>query len=93
MMETCGIADILSHVMERYFTQTENVRLSDRISETVMRTVVDSAPKVMQTVDDYEARAELMWAGTTLNMSYRLSMMLLMLPIRKMRPLWKASGV
>ncbi len=60
----CGITDMISHVMERYFTNTEDVGLTDRLGEALIRTVIDAAPKVMADPEDYEARAELMWAGT-----------------------------
>lgn len=60
----CGITDMISHVMERYFTKTGDVGLTDRLSEAVIRTVVDAAPKVLADPENYEARAELMWAGT-----------------------------
>ena len=60
----CGIADMISHVMERYFTNTEDVGLTDRLGEALIRTVIDAAPKVLADPEDYEARAELMWAGT-----------------------------
>ncbi len=60
----CGITDMISHVMERYFTNTEDVGLTDRLGEALIRTVIDAAPKVMADPEDYEARAELMWAST-----------------------------
>jgi len=60
----CGIVDMISHVMERYFTNTENVDLTDRLGEAVMRSVIDIAPRVFADPEDYEARAELMWAST-----------------------------
>jgi len=60
----CGVVDMISHVMERYFTDTENVDLTDRLGEAVMRSVIDIAPRVFADPEDYEARAELMWAST-----------------------------
>ncbi|MDA3900255.1 MAG: iron-containing alcohol dehydrogenase [Spirochaetes bacterium] len=60
----CGIADMLAHVMERYFTTTKGVELSDRLCESVMKTVIHQAYRVMQNPEDYTARAEIMWAGT-----------------------------
>ncbi len=60
----CGVVDMISHVMERYFTNTENVDLTDRLGEAVMRSVIDIAPRVFANPEDYEARAELMWAST-----------------------------
>jgi alcohol dehydrogenase YqhD (iron-dependent ADH family) len=59
-----GVADMMAHVMERYFTNTRDVELTDRIGEAVMLTLINEAPKVMKNPTDYEARANLMWAGT-----------------------------
>jgi len=60
----CGAADILMHTQERYFTNTKNVELIDRISEGLMVTVLQNAPKLLDNPQDYDARAELMWAGS-----------------------------
>lgn len=60
----CGASDMLAHVMERYFTRTESVELTDRLSEAVMKTIIKQAPKLMSAPKDYDARAEIMWAGT-----------------------------
>jgi len=60
----CGAADILSHLMERYFTNTRNVAFVDRLLEATMKTVIAQAPKVLAKPTDYDAWAELMWAGT-----------------------------
>lgn len=59
----CGIVDIMAHMMERYFTRVENVELIDRMTEAALRTVINNAPIVMEKPDDYDARAEIMWAG------------------------------
>ena len=59
----CGAVDMLAHVMERYFTNTLDVALTDRLCEAVMRTVLDAAPRALAHPDDYPARADLMWAG------------------------------
>ncbi len=59
-----GAVDILAHVMERYFTNTPNVELSDRMSEGLMRAVLRNAPIAIAEPDNYAARAELMWAST-----------------------------
>lgn len=60
----CGAADILSHLMERYFTNTRHVGFTDRLLEATMKTVIAQAPKVLARPDDYDAWSELMWAGT-----------------------------
>lgn len=59
-----GVADMMAHVMERYFTNTKNVELTDRLGEAVMLTIINETPKVLKNPKDYEARANLMWAGT-----------------------------
>ena len=60
----CGATDMFAHVVERYFTSTRNVTVSDELCEGLMRTIVSESRKVMVTPQDYEARANLMWAGT-----------------------------
>lgn len=60
----CGITDIMSHVFERYFTNTEHVELSDRMCEAVLCTMIEQAKIVMANPNDYAARANIMWAAT-----------------------------
>ena len=60
----CGLADIFAHVVERYFTPTPRVTVTDELCEAVMRTVVAEGAAVMRDPADYEARANIMWAGT-----------------------------
>jgi len=59
----CGITDIMAHVCERYFTNTADVEITDRLCEGILQTMIEEAPKVMQNPDNYEARANIMWAG------------------------------
>lgn len=59
----CGAYDILSHLMERYFTRVKHVDVTDRLLEGVMRTVLHYAPLVLKEPDNYDYRAELMWAS------------------------------
>lgn len=59
-----GVMDILSHVFERYFTNTPNVDLIDELSEGTMRSVIKNAYILKEDPDDYPARAEIMLAGT-----------------------------
>lgn len=59
----CGAADIMAHVMERYFTQVTHTDLTDRLCEATLRTVIDNARLALADPGDYDARAELMWAG------------------------------
>lgn len=60
----CGSADILSHVMETYFAPQDDLYMLDGVMETLMRTVIKYAPVAMKKPDDYEARANLMWASS-----------------------------
>jgi len=60
----CGAADIMAHVMERYFTRVKAVDFTDRLCEAVLRTIVRNVPIALAKPDDYDARAEIMWAGT-----------------------------
>jgi hypothetical protein len=59
----CGCVDIMSHMMERYFTRVEHVELTDRLIAAGIKTVLHNAPIVMARPDDYDARAEIMWTG------------------------------
>ena len=60
----CGLTDIFAHVVERYFSPTKDVEITDALCEAVMRTVVKESAKVIANPRDYEARANIMWAGT-----------------------------
>ncbi len=60
----CGAADIMAHVMERYFTTTDSVDFTDKLCEATLRTIIKNVPKVLEDPEDYDARAEIMWAGT-----------------------------
>jgi len=60
----CGCADIMAHVFERYFTNTTEVEITDRLCEAVLCTIVKEAPRVIADPSNYEARANIMWAGT-----------------------------
>ncbi len=59
----CGATDIMAHVFERYFTNTKDVEITDRMCEAVLLTMVKEVPKVITNPNDYEARANIMWAG------------------------------
>ena len=59
-----GVSDILAHVYERYFTQVKNVELTDRLAEATMKTVINNTRLVLKDLKDYNARAEIMWAGS-----------------------------
>ena len=59
----CGATDIMAHVCERYFTNTKNVETTDRLCEAVLMAMIHETPKVIADANDYEARANIMWAG------------------------------
>ena len=59
----CGATDIMAHVCERYFTNTKHVETTDRLCEAVLLAMINETPKVIKNPDDYEARANIMWAG------------------------------
>ena len=59
-----GCTDILMHTMERYFTPNGTMELTDRIAEGLMRTVMDNAVLLRDDPGNYNARAEIMWAGS-----------------------------
>ncbi len=58
-----GATDMIAHVCERYFSNTEETEITDRLCEAVMKTVIYEAPRAIREPDNYEARANLMWAG------------------------------
>lgn len=60
----CGGTDILMHTLERYFTGTPQLSLTDRLAMGLMKTVMEYTPIALREPDCYEARAELMWAGS-----------------------------
>ena len=59
----CGASDIMAHVMERYFTNSRHVELTDRLCESTLKTVIDNVPTALREPQNYDARAEIMWAG------------------------------
>lgn len=60
----CGVTDIMAHVFERYFTNTTEVEITDRLCEAVLLTMIKETPRVIADPVNYEARANIMWAGT-----------------------------
>ena len=59
----CGITDILAHLYERYLTNTKEVECTDRMIEALMMTMIHEGPRVIEDPDNYDARANIMWAG------------------------------
>ena len=60
----CGCADILMHTMERYFTNGGNMEITDALAEGLLRTVMHNAEILAEDPRNYDARAEVMWAGS-----------------------------
>ncbi|MBE6753576.1 MAG: iron-containing alcohol dehydrogenase [Ruminococcaceae bacterium] len=60
----CGATDIMAHIFERYFTNTPEVEVTDRLCEGLLLTMVKETPRVIEDPHNYEARANIMWAGT-----------------------------
>ena len=59
----CGVTDIMAHLYERYLTNTTDVECTDRVIEALLLTMINEAPKVMADPNDYQARANILWAG------------------------------
>ena len=58
-----GITDIMAHLYERYLTNTEEVEVTDRVIEALLLTMVHEGPRVIADPNNYDARANIMWAG------------------------------
>lgn len=59
----CGITDIMAHLLERYFTNTTGVEVTDRVIEGLLMTMIREGAKAIENPNDYDARANIMWAG------------------------------
>lgn len=59
----CGVTDIMAHAFERYFTNTPDVETTDRLLEGVLLAMLHEGRRVMADPHNYEARANIMWAG------------------------------
>ncbi len=60
----CGCTDIMMHTMERYFTNGGNMEITDSMAEALLRTVKENARILVSDPNNYDARAEVMWAGS-----------------------------
>lgn len=60
----CGIVDMMAHIFERYFTNTPDCVVTDRVAEGVLKSIIAEGRKVIDNPVDYEARANVMWAAT-----------------------------
>lgn len=59
-----GIVDMMSHVFEQYFSLTKDTPLQERFCESVLQTVIEQAEPALANLEDYAARASIMWCGT-----------------------------
>ncbi len=59
----CGITDIMAHLYERYLTNTTEVEVTDRMIEALLLTMIHEGPRAIKDPDNYDARANIMWAG------------------------------
>ena len=60
----CGCTDIMMHTMERYFTNGGNMEITDALAEGLLRTVKEQAKILAKDPNNYNSRAEVMWAGS-----------------------------
>ena len=60
----CGCIDMLAHAMERYFSPTANVEMTDRMAEGIMTTIVHNFARLIENPQDLDARSEIMLCGT-----------------------------
>ena len=71
-----GIVDMMTHVFEQYFHHTTNTPLQDRFCESMLTTVMEAAPKLIEDLENYELRETILYSGTialngSLQMGYR----------------------
>lgn len=59
-----GIVDAFVHVIEQYLTTSKITPIQDRFAESILKTLIEEAPKVIEVKNDYESRANLMWSAT-----------------------------
>ncbi|MEJ8544046.1 iron-containing alcohol dehydrogenase [Brevibacillus borstelensis] len=59
-----GMCDIMSHVFEQYFSHTPEIPLQTRFAESILKTVIENAERVLANLEDYDARANIMYCGT-----------------------------
>lgn len=60
----CGAADMMSHIIEVYFTTQEDLFMLDCFMEGMLKTIVKYAPIALREPENYEARANLMWTSS-----------------------------
>ncbi|KKI89951.1 butanol dehydrogenase [Bacillus sp. SA1-12] len=59
-----GMVDMMTHVFEQYFHHTKNTPLQDRFCESVLKTVIETAPKLIEDLENYELRETILYSGT-----------------------------
>lgn len=59
-----GMVDIMSHVFEQYFHHVKNTHLQDRFCESLLKTVIETAPQLMENLEDYDLRETILYTGT-----------------------------
>ena len=60
----CGIVDMMVHIMERYFSNTENVMVTDSLCEGLLKSILSMGIDLINDLDNYDLRANIMWAST-----------------------------
>ena len=60
----CGVVDIMAHTMERYFIPCEPTDITDRIAESILKSVITAGKTLMKDPNNYDARANMMWASS-----------------------------
>lgn len=60
----CGVTDMMMHTFERYFSKDDDMEVTNGIAESLLRTIMSEAHKVLENPTDYNSRAQIMWAGT-----------------------------
>lgn len=60
----CGVTDIIMHTLERYFSREDDAEITSAIAEALIRTCISEGAKVMSDPQNYEARANIMWASS-----------------------------
>lgn len=59
-----GMVDIMSHVFEQYFHHVTNTPVQDSFCETILRTVIETAPRLLEDLQNLEERATILYSGT-----------------------------
>lgn len=60
----CGVTDMMMHTFERYFSLDDDMEVTDSIAEALLRTIMVEAHKALKNPNDYNSRAQIMWAGS-----------------------------